>query len=100
MTRHERMGTIAVLAIVAVLLLGSFLLNHYRATEASPQLMEEVNEFEAELDSVASLHDDAASKAEHRIKKTPKSRKKKSNKSKSKPSHHSAPPKMDPVPQF
>ena len=99
MTRHERMGTIAILVIVALLLLGSFLLPRLRSGEADPQLIEDVSRFQATVDTVRS-HQAPDAAPPKSVKKTSKSGKRKAGRSKPKPSHQPAPRKMDPVPQF
>lgn len=99
MTRHERMGTIAILVIVAVLLLGTLLLRQFHTDSVNPQLVEDARVFEAEVDSVTARSDETVPSVQ-KAKKAPKSRKKKSGSSKPEPKRHPVPRRMDPVPQF
>ena len=100
MTRHQRMGTIAILVIVAVLLSASWMMRSCQADEIQNLPETEFREFENEVDSVLK-HDRGV---KHQAKKHVGKKKRESHKGRrAKPDKkpgHDAPRKLDPVPQF
>lgn len=98
MTRHERMGTIVILVIIALLLAGTVVLracggNDVPATDESTLIR-----FEAEVDSMSSVLTISDSTKNKHPKRKKKSRKSHSPQRDKKP--RPEPHKMDPVPRF
>jgi len=100
MTRHQRMGTIVILVIIAVLLVGAVGVRQCRPRSADPLLEKDIRQFEAQVDSVMSLSNDNAARTRHVAKEDRHKTRKKNGKAKDKPSKRPAPRKMDPVPSF
>ena len=102
MTRHERMGTIAILVVVATLLLGTLVLKHCSPQDVDPQLEEEILKFGAEVDSAKATDNDTTVTGTSRpsAREGHQSRRKKAGKARKKPSRQPARRPIDPVPQF
>lgn len=93
MKRHERRGTIMVLALIAVLLAVTFVVRNCRGVE-QPVPMEDIRQFETDADSTTLM----VPKPAH---KKPAASRKKRRHAAPKPSKPApAPRRLDPVPQI
>ena len=102
MTRHERIGTIVILAAIALLLAGTAVVRSCQAHQEIPANMMGVNDFEAEADSVMAAFNSHDGQSAHNRDKAKKHHKSRSAKKRDKPHKKPdpAPHKIDPVPQF
>lgn len=99
MRRHERRGTIVVLALIAVLLAATAILRCCNDPVPVAQPFD-IQQFEADIDSSAAVikHTDKSSRPKHSRAKKKSQRKPSPAKPKPKPDHQ--PRRLDPVPQF
>ena len=94
MSRRERRGTIVILVLMAVLLVSTLAVRSCGKDRAVPLQATEIEQFEADADSVTFTIDKTEKKQPHHKKG------KKQRKSPSKPRPEKTPRRLDPVPQF
>ena len=94
MSRRERRGTIVILVLIAVLLVSTLAVRTCGRDRALPFQATEIEQFEADADSVTLTIDKTEKKQPHRKKG------KKQRKSPPKPRPEKTPRRLDPVPQF
>ena len=97
MTRRERQGTVVVLLLIALLLVGSVVIRSCRPNEEYRLNDVEIQQFEESLDSVKMTETKHAKKHRNDSVKHKRQHRRPARK-KSKPA--SEPRRMDPVPQF
>ena len=98
MTKRERRGTIAVLLVIVVLLVISFVLNQSKPSVPNEIKTSEMLLFEKDADSVR------LTTSGHRVAPKPRAAKSKNRKKRRQPSREEKPKKhprnVDPLPQF
>ena len=97
MTRQERRGTILLLALIAVVLVGTLCVRSCYAHGDEFQYSSAVQEFEADIDS---SHVTVSAPATHKAKEKKRSAKKQHKKEPDSKRHDHSPRRLDPVPQF
>ncbi len=97
MTRRERRGTVAVLLLIVLLLVGSVLTRSCRPDEEYRLNDVEIQQFEESIDSAVVIESKHAKKRKNDTTKHKRRHRRTSHK-KSKPA--AEPRRMDPVPQF
>ena len=98
MTRHERRGALALLALAVVVIVVVWFARS-RTHRLTPAEQQQVQQFELMADSIEQAADSAKHATKTKAKAKDKSPKSKA-KAKGKPKGKAAPQRMDPVPQF
>lgn len=100
MTRRERMGTIVILLIVAMLLAGTLMVRSCRHDDVVLASELRIDEFEAAADSASAALSVPQVKKHGKRDGAKKSRKSRPGGKPSRPERKTAPKPIEPVPQF